>query len=122
MLQIQRSQSSTLIVTVTELQTLIAPYWLFEFTHEQSFETVTCILENISTGIPRYDEFVVIDEVDLTFPYAGYYTYRIWEQESDSNLDPIQADNLCEEGRAIVLEIDVAPNEYDTEIIHNIYE
>ena len=122
MLQIQRSQSSTLIVTVTELQTLIAPYWLFEFTHEQSFETVTCILENISTGIPRYDEFVIIDEVDLTFPYAGYYTYRIWEQESDSNLDPIQADNLCEEGRAIVLEIDVAPNEYDTEIIHNIYE
>ena len=122
MLQIQRSQSSTLIVTVTELQTLTAPYWLFEFTHEQSFETVTCILDNISTGVARYDEFVIIDEVDLTFPYAGYYTYRIWEQESDSNLDPIQAENLCEEGRAIVLEIDVAPNEYDTEIIHNIYE
>jgi hypothetical protein len=109
-------------VTVTELQTLTAPYWLFEFTHQQSFETVTCILENISTGIPRYDEFVIIDEVDLTFPYAGDYTYRIWEQESDTNLDPIQADNLCEEGRAIVLEIQEAPNEYDTEIIHNIYE
>ena len=122
MLKLQRDQSSTLIVTVTELQTLTAPYWLFEFTHEQSFETVTCILDNISTGVARYDEFVLVDGVDLVFPYAGYYTYRIWEQESDTNLDPIQADNLCEEGRAEVVEISVAPNEYDTEIIHNIYE
>ena len=122
MLRIQRSQSSTLIVTVTELQTLTAPYWLFEFTHQQSFETVTCILENISTGIPRYDEFVIIDEVDLTFPYAGDYTYRIWEQESDSNLDPLQAHALCEEGLAKVLEDPAANNEYDTEIIHTIYE
>jgi hypothetical protein len=107
---------------VTELQTLTAPYWLFEFTHQQSFETVTCILENISTGIPRYDEFVIIDEVDLTFPYNGDYTYRIWEQESDTNLDPIQADNLCEEGLAKVFEGTAANNEYDTEIIHTIYE
>ena len=109
-------------MTVTELQTLTAPYWLFEFIHEQSFEVVTCILENISTGIPRYDEFVLEDGVDLVFPYAGYYTYRIWEQESDTNLDPIQAHALCEEGRAEVIEDAVAPNEYDTEIIHTIYE
>ena len=122
MLQIQRNQQNTLIVTVTELQTLTAPFWLFEFTHEQSFETVTCILDNISLGIARYDEFVLTDGVDLVFPYAGYYTYRIWEQDSDTNLDPIQAHNLCEEGRAHVIEESVAPNEYDTEIIHNIYE
>jgi hypothetical protein len=65
---------------------------------------------------------VIIDEVDLTFPYGGDYTYRIWEQESDSNLDPLQAYALCEEGLAKVLEDTAANNEYDTEITHNIYE
>lgn len=122
MLKIQRAQSNTLIVTVTELQTLTAPYWLFEFIHQQSFETVTCILDNISLGIARYDEFVLVDGVDLTFPYAGDYTYRIYEQESDTNLDPIQAHRLCEEGLAKVVEDPTANNEYDTEIIHTIYE
>ena len=111
-----------MIVTVTEMQTLAAPIWLFEFIHEQSFEVVTCILDNISLGIARYDEFVLTDGVDLVFPYAGYYTYRIYEQDSDTNLDPLQAHSVCEEGRAEVIEDSVAPNEYDTEIIHNIYE
>lgn len=122
MLKIQRNQTSTLIVTVTELQTLAAPFWLFEFTHQQSFETVTCILDNISMGIGRYDEFVITDGVDLVFPYNGDYTYRIWEQQSDTNLDPLQAHSLCEEGLAHVYEIASANNEYETEIIHTIYE
>ena len=122
MLKIQRNQQSTLIVTVTELQTLAAPIWLFEFTHQQSFETVTCILDNISMGIARYDEFVITDGVDLVFPYNGEYTYRIWEQDSDTNLDPLQAHSLCEEGLAHVYEIASANNEYDNEIIHTIYE
>jgi hypothetical protein len=104
------------------MQLLTAPYWLFEFTHQQSFEVVTCILDNISTGIARYDEFVISDGVDLVFPYNGDYTYRIWEQDSDTNLDPLQAYSLCEEGLAHVYEIASANNEYDTEIIHTIYE
>jgi len=104
------------------MQTLTAPYWLFEFTHQQSFETVTCILENISTGIPRYDEFVITDGVDLVFPYNGDYTYQIWEQASSTNLNPMYAYAVCEEGLAHVYEDASANNEYDTEIIHNIYE
>jgi hypothetical protein len=122
MLQIQRNQASTLIVTVTEMQTLPAPFWLFEFTHQQSFESVTCILDNISTGIARYDEFVITDGVDVVFPYNGDYTYRIYEQDSDTNLDPIQAHRLCEEGLAHVYEDPTDNIEYYTEIIHNIYE
>jgi hypothetical protein len=122
MLRLERYQTSTLIVTVTEYQTLTAPYWLLEFTHEQSFESVTCILPNISTSTSRFDEFVIEDLVDVTFPYAGFYTYRIFEQISSSNLDPDLADNLCEEGRAHVYEIDSPSNEFSTTILNNIYE
>jgi hypothetical protein len=104
------------------MQLLTAPFWLFEFTHQQSFESVTCILDNISPGIARYDEFVITDGVDVVFPYNGDYTYRIYEQDSDTNLDPLQAYNLCEEGIAVVIEDQAANNQYDTEIIHTIYE
>ena len=109
-------------MTVTELQTLTAPHWLFEFIDEQSQQSVTCILENVSLSTSRYDEFQITDGVDVTFPYAGFYTYRIYEQESDSNLDPALAGSLCEEGRAHIYEIDSPANEYDQPLTNYIYE
>lgn len=122
MLRLERNNTSTMIVTASELSSLSSPYWLFEFTHEQSFEQVFCILPNISTGIPRYDEFVITDGVDVTFPYAGFYTYRIYDQTSPTNLDPALATSLCEEGRAHVYETGSPANEYNPTIINNIYE
>ncbi len=122
MLRLERNQTSTMIVTVTELKTLAAPYWLFEFEEEQSFDKVYCILPNISTSTERFDEFEVTDGVDVTFPYAGFYTYRIYEQTSPSNLDPNLATSLCEEGRAHVFEIASPSNEFHTTIVNNIYE
>ncbi len=122
MLRIERYQTSTLIVTVTELKTLAVPYWLFEFEEEQSFEKVYCILPNISPSTQRYDEFEITDGVDVTFPYTGFYTYRIYQQTSSTNLDPELADGLCEEGRAHVWEDDSPSNEFHTTIINNIYE
>ena len=122
MLRLERNQQSTLIVTVSELKTLSSPYWLFEFMHEQSFEKVYCILTNISTGTDRYDEFELTDGVDVTFPYSGYYTYKIYEQTSSTNLDPDLATSLCEEGRAHVWETAALDEEYSTTIVNNIYE
>ena len=122
MLRLERNQTSTLIVTVTELKTLSSPYWLFEFMHEQSFEKVYCILTNISTGTTRYDEFELTDGVDLTFPYDGFYTYKIYEQTSSTNLDPTLTTSLCEEGRAHVWETGSTDEEYHTTIVNNIYE
>lgn len=109
-------------MTVSELKTLSSPYWLFEFMHEQSFEKVFCILTNISTGTDRYDEFELTDGVDVTFPYAGYYTYKIYEQTSSTNLDPDLATSLCEEGRAHVWETAALDEEFSTTIVNNIYE
>ena len=122
MLRLEKNQQSTLIVTVSELKTLSNPYWLFEFMHEQSFEKVYCILTNISTGTDRYDEFQLTDGVEVTFPYSGFYTYKIYEQTSSSNLDPDLATSLCEEGRAHVWEPSASDQIYDSTIVNNIYE
>jgi len=122
MLRIERNQASTLIVTVSELTTIASPNYLFQFIEEQSGDEVYCILTNISTGIPRYDEFIVTDGVDVTFPYNGFYTYKIYQQTSSVNLDPDLSQGLVEEGRAHVYETDSPSNEYTILPTSYIYE
>jgi hypothetical protein len=122
MLKILKDSTSILIVTVTELTTVSPVYYLFEFEHEQSFLKYYCILDNISLATERYDEFELVDGVDLNFDYDGYYTYRIYQQISSTNLDPLLSDGLVEEGRAHVYVIDSPSNEYNENITFNIYE
>jgi hypothetical protein len=122
MLRIQKGTSSNLIVTVTELTTVSPVFYLFEFEHEQSFLKYYCILPNLSTATSRYDEFLLVDGVDVNFEYDGYYTYRIYQQTSSTNLDPDLSDGLVEEGRAHVYEIDSPSTEFSTNITFNIYE
>ncbi len=122
MLKILKDSTSIMIVTVTELTTVSPVYYLFEFEHEQSFLKYYCILDNISLATERYDEFELVDGVDLNFDYDGYYTYRIYQQISSTNLDPILSDGLVEEGRAHVYVIDSPSNEYNENITFNIYE
>jgi hypothetical protein len=69
MLKILKDSTSILIVTVTELTTVSPVYYLFEFEHEQSFLKYYCILSNISLATERYDEFELVDGVDLIFDY-----------------------------------------------------
>ncbi len=111
-----------MIVTVSELTTIASPNYLFQFIEEQSGDEVFCILPNISTGIPRYDEFIITDGVDVTFPYNGFYTYKIYQQTSSVNLDPDLSQGLVEEGRAHVYESDSPSNEYTILPTSYIYE
>jgi hypothetical protein len=63
-----------------------------------------------------------VDGVDVNFDYDGYYTYKIYQQTSTTNLDPDLSDGLVEEGRAHVFDIDSPSNEFSTNITFNIYE
>lgn len=122
MLRIERNQQSLLIVTVSELTTITNPHYLFEFIEEQSGDKLYCILPNSSNGIPRYDEFLITDGLDLVFPYSGFYTYKIYQQSSSTNLDPSLSDGLVEEGRAHVFDVDSPSNTYDYNVTNFVYE
>ena len=109
-------------MTVTELTTVSPVHYLFEFEHEQSFLKYYCILANISSSTERFDEFQFEDGVDVALDYDGYYTYRIYQQTSSTNLDPELSDGLVEEGRAHVYVVDSPSTEFSTNITFNIYE
>lgn len=108
---------------MTELTTISNPEYLFEFVEEQTDESVFCILSDTSTSTTRFNEFTVVDGVDVTFPIDGFYTYKIYEQANGSgNLDP-DGLTMVEAGRMHVYVVDTAPNEYDNENEEsNVYE
>ncbi len=111
-----------MIVTVTELTTIASPNYLFEFIHEQSFKSYVCILTNVSIATLRYDEFLLIDGVDVNFDYNGSYVYNIYQQTSAVNLDPTLSQGLVETGRAEVVEASATNNFYESPITFEIYE
>lgn len=121
MLIIAKSGTTPLIVTVTELTTIANPNYLFEFIHEQSFKSYVCILSNISSSTERYDEFILIDGVDVDFEYNGSYLYNIYQQTSAINTDVNNTDGIVETGRAEVIEASAANIFYESPIEFNIY-
>jgi len=122
MLRLQKNGTSELIVTASELVTLSNPYFLFEFMHEQSNKSVYCVLTDTSLTTSRYNSFSFTDGVDATFKYAGYYIYKIYQQDNGTNLNPALSDGLVEEGRMIVIETDSPDYEYVQTINNEIYE
>ena len=122
MLRLQKNGTSELIVTASELVTLSNPYFLFEFMHEQSNKSVYCVLTDTSSSTSRFNSFSFTDGVDATFKYAGYYIYKIYQQDNGTNLNPALSDGLVEEGRMIVIQTDSPDYEYVQTINNEIYE
>ena len=113
MLIVYKGQPNQIVVTATELATEIDPIFSFEFTHHQSVEQVgPIVLDNVSLSPERYDQFIIEEGVNITFPYTGDYTYRIYEQQTGT---------LLEVGRLLVKEAKAADDVYQDSIIDSIY-
>ena len=112
MLIIHKAQANLITVTATELATEQNPIFLFEFTHQQSGEQVSVVLQNESMSTQRFDEFVIDEGDNVTFPYTGDYTYRIKEQ---------QTGRILEIGRALVKEAKAPDNVYNDQVTDEIY-
>lgn len=112
MLIIYKAQANLITVTATELSTEQDPIFLFEFTHHQSGEQVSAVLQNESMSPQRFDEFVIDEGINLTFPYTGDYTYCIKEQQTGV---------LLEVGRLVVKEAKAPDNEYSDPTTDEIY-
>lgn len=112
MLIIHKALGNLITVTATELATEQNPIFLFEFTHQQSGEQVSVVLQNESMSTQRFDEFVIDEGDNVTFPYTGDYTYRIKEQ---------QTGRILEIGRALVKEAKAPDNVYSDQVTDEIY-
>lgn len=130
MITLIRNNSNEIVVTVTEKTTLDSPHYLFAFTSDDTSETFTCICENISANTARYDRFVVNEQPfdadgtagQITLNQEGGYSYTIYEQESDTNLDTALAGNIVEQGKARVTGAAITDEAYEPETTtHKVY-
>lgn len=96
MLELTQGTSGSIIVTLNELKTIDAPYYLFVFEHTSTRDTVKLIknsTEDESEYPERYNEFA-IDASVFTDYQDGEWHYTIYEQSSSTNLDPALASEV----------------------------
>ena len=97
MLQINKAETKSWYLTLTEKTTIANPTYLFSITNRQTNTTTNFIVADVSEYTDRYNKFNVTE--GSTFEvYTGEYMYKVYAQTSPSNLDPSLADELVEEG------------------------
>lgn len=101
MVYLIKGQTSDVIVTLTEKQTLTAPNYLFYFINRTTNDVVAFVkLNNTDTSAykNRFNKFSINAVTYFTNKLAGEWTYYIYEQASTSNLNPDSATTLLETG------------------------
>jgi len=110
MILLNRSSSNNSVFTLYEKTTLSPVYYLFEFTDEDTNTSKLFTGVDISTNKPRYNEFVIeltegvedlLNSV-INLQVNGYYTYKVYEQSSATNLLVANAGAVVELGKVKV--------------------
>lgn len=101
MIYLTKGQTSDVIVTLTEKQTLSSPNYLFYFINRSDNDTVAFVkLNNTDTSAykDRFNKFSINASTYFNNTLAGEWTYYIYEQASTSNVNPDLATSLLETG------------------------
>ena len=104
MIYIEKGQVNTFALTLSEVTTLVDPFYLFVFEDEFNTAIDPILWEGVDTSdYPyRYNLFTMEEGVDLDL-VKGQYTYKVYESpiavDINTNTDNL---NLIEEGRMVV--------------------
>lgn len=101
MIKLEKNSTNTVVLTLSEKTTITNPYYLFEFTSDQTNEVKYIIPTDISVNKIRYNEFEIIEPTNISLT-VGTYKYRIFEQNNNSNYDT-NGLNEVENGRVDVI-------------------
>ncbi|CAB4121766.1 hypothetical protein UFOVP19_2 [uncultured Caudovirales phage] len=88
MIHLTKGETNTLILTLTEKQTLTSPNYLFVFTNRSSNNEIKfVVLSTSDTSLykNRYNKFSIITDTYFKKQLEGQYTYQVYEQASTTN-------------------------------------
>ena len=120
MLQINKAETKTWYLTLTEKTTVSNPTYLFSLTHRLTNVAYNFILTDTSSYVERYNAFELTEGTTVTLD-AGEYIYKIYAQTSPTNVNPELADELVEEGM-VKVDFDVTRTQYTVTLNEKIYE
>lgn len=104
MIYIEKGQVNTFALTLSEVTTLVDPFYLFVFEDEFNTAIDPILWEGVDTSNYqyRYNLFTMEEGVDIDL-LKGQYTYKVYESPTavdiNTNTDEL---NLIEEGRMVV--------------------
>lgn len=106
MLQFKQDDTAAVIIlTLTEFVTLTAPYYLFVVTHVETKNVVAFVkaeIDDESNFPQRYNKFTIDASVLFYNQPTGEWHYKVYEQESNTNINPALAGIILEEGKLIL--------------------
>jgi hypothetical protein len=112
MILLNKGLANTVVLTLTEKCTLASPKFLFKLTNDFTNSAVYFIAQDTSTNPSRYNQFVITETEDpatidllhgvVTLAPSGGWSYKVYEQTSTTNLDPLNATGLVEQGKVKV--------------------
>jgi hypothetical protein len=101
MITIKKGNSETIVLTLTEKQTLFNPNYLFVFKSRMPEQVVSFVLLNAAdTSLYkyRYNQFSLVVNNYFSNSPQGEWRYYIYEQASATNRDETKTGGLLEEG------------------------
>jgi hypothetical protein len=106
MIYIEKGEINTFALTLSEVTTLVDPFYLFVFEGEFNTTTEPVLWSGVDTSnFPtRYNLFTLEEGVDLELT-RGQYTYSVFESDEEIIVDEntnTNGLNLIEEGRLVV--------------------
>ncbi len=101
MILVNKNSNNTFVLTLSEKSTLTNPNYLFEFKSDVTGDSVCFIASDTSAYTERFNEFLITETSGttdytsgtITLNPTGQWTYKVYEQTSSSNLNPLLADN-----------------------------
>lgn len=101
MVLINKNSNNTMVLTLTENSTLTNPFYLFNFVSDVTNESVNFIATDLSNYTDRYNKFLITETSGtqiltsgtIELNPAGSWTYKVYEQTSDTNLNPLLSTN-----------------------------
>lgn len=104
MIYIEKGQVNTFALTLSEVTTLVDPFYLFVFEDEFNTAIDPILWEGVDTSNYqyRYNLFTMQEGVDIDL-LKGQYTYKVYESPTAVDINTNTEDlNLIEEGRMVV--------------------
>jgi len=93
-------------LTLRENTTISPVYYLFEFQNDFTKDKVYDLPTMVSSN-SRYTEFNIdLGENGLNLSPSGWWSYKVYQQTSPTNLDPLLSQGLIERGKLLVAEGD----------------
>ena len=121
MIHLTKNESSEIVLTLREKQTLTNPNYLFYFKSRGTNQEVAFVVLNTAdtSGYKdRFNEFTIdVNDYFQDSP-EGDWEYKIYEQTSTSNVDPDLATNLLEVG---IMRLKNLSNLLNVNVYNNVY-